>query len=161
MAPPMSPPPMSTQLTIAFCYDLKSDYLAQGFSIEECLEFDFEDTIDGVVGALEELGHVVVKVGNIWSLVKHLANDPKPAWDLVFNISEGMFGVGREAQVTGLLEAYRIPCTFADAATLAVCLDKGKTKMIVGAFGIPTAPYAIVSNTYEDENGTRVINYIS
>ena len=40
-----------------------------------------------------------------------------------------MFGVAREAQISGLLEAYQIPCTFSDAATLALCLDKGKTKV--------------------------------
>jgi D-alanine-D-alanine ligase len=40
-----------------------------------------------------------------------------------------MFGIGREAQITGLLEAYQIPCTFSDAATQALCLDKGRTKV--------------------------------
>jgi D-alanine-D-alanine ligase len=78
-------------LTIAFCYDLKSDYLAQGYTKEECLELDTEDTIDAVACALEELGNTVVRIGNIQSLIKHLANEQKPAWDLVFNIAEVFF----------------------------------------------------------------------
>lgn len=75
-------------LTIAFCYDLKSEYLSQGFSEEECLELDAEDTVDAITHALEELGHKVVKIGNLKSLIKHLASENKPQWDLVFNISE-------------------------------------------------------------------------
>ena len=74
--------------TIAFCYDLKSDYLAKGFSEEECFELDVEETIEAIIHTLEELGHKVVKIGDIKSLVRHLANDPQPSWDLVFNISE-------------------------------------------------------------------------
>ena len=75
-------------LTIALCYDLKTDYLSQGFTDEECLELDTQETIDAITNALEDLGHNVVKIGNIYSLVKHLANENKPAWDLVFNVSE-------------------------------------------------------------------------
>jgi D-alanine-D-alanine ligase len=78
-------------LTIAFCYDLKSEYLSKGFTKEECLELDTEETIDAVIRALEELGHKVVKVGNIKALVRLLANDEKPDWDLAFNISEVRF----------------------------------------------------------------------
>lgn len=48
---------------------------------------------------------------------------------MVFNFAEGLYGLAREAQVPALLEAYRVPFTFADAATLALCMDKGKTKV--------------------------------
>lgn len=75
-------------MLIGFCYDLKSDYLSQGYSNEECLELDSEETIDAITATLKELGHNVEKIGNIKSLVKRLANEDKPAWDLVFNVSE-------------------------------------------------------------------------
>lgn len=58
-----------------------------------------------------------------------MAKGEHEQWDLAFSISEGMHGVGREAQVPGLLEAYRIPHVLSDAATLTLCLDKGKTKV--------------------------------
>ena len=46
----------------------------------------------------------------IESLVGKLAAGEK--WDMVFNISEGMHGLGREAQIPALLDAYCIPYTF-------------------------------------------------
>lgn len=67
-------------------------------------------------------------------LVERLASGEHKEWDLVLNIAEGLHGLAREAQVPCLLEAYDIPFTFADAATTALCLDKGRTKVeiIVG-----------------------------
>ena len=51
-------------------------------------------------------------------------------WDVVFNFTEGPNGtMGRESQVPVLLEAYGIRATFSDSATLALCLDKAKTKV--------------------------------
>ena len=52
-----------------------------------------------------------------------------PYWDIVFNICEGLGDIGREAQVPALLEGWGIPFTFSDSATLALCLDKAKTKV--------------------------------
>ena len=65
-------------------------------------------------------------------------------WDLVFNICEGLHGIAREAQVPALLEAYSIPCTFADSASMAVCLHKGLTKTLVEKCGVPTPQFAVV-----------------
>jgi len=66
-------------------------------------------------------------------------------WDLVFNICEGLHGRAREAQVPALLDAYEIPSTFSDALILALSLDKGLTKTIVRAAGVPTPDFAVVS----------------
>jgi D-alanine-D-alanine ligase len=121
-------------------YDLRSDYLAEGYSLEETAEFDKPDTIEGIEHALQELGFQVERIGNAKALVQALANGRR--WDLVFNIAEGMFGVGREAVVPALLDTYQIPYTFSDPAVLTIALDKALTKSIVRDAGIATAPFA-------------------
>jgi len=68
------------------------------------------------------------------------------SWDMVFNICEGMYGMGREAQVPALLDAYQIPYTFSDPLTLSLTLHKGYTKQIIKDSGIPTAPFLIMNN---------------
>ena len=75
-------------------------------------------------------------------------------WDLVFNIAEGLTGVGREAQVPALLEAYGIPYTFSDTLVMALTLHKGMTKRVVRDCGVPTAPFAVVE-TMADLAGRR------
>jgi D-alanine-D-alanine ligase len=114
-------------LRIAFTYDCKAEWLALGYSAEQCAEFDTDETIEGIATSLRKLGSVEM-IGGLKSLTKVLANS-KPNWDIVFNICEGLGGIGREAQVPALLEGSGIPFTFSDSATLALCLDKAKTKV--------------------------------
>jgi D-alanine-D-alanine ligase len=129
-------------MRIGLTYDRRSDYLNEGFSLEETAEFDKEDTIEGLEGAISAHGHKVERIGHVRALVGRLAKGER--WDLVFNIAEGMRGIAREAQVPALLEAYDIPCTFADAAVLTLCLHKGYTKAALQAAGVATAPFAVV-----------------
>ncbi|KAF5012321.1 hypothetical protein FDECE_1630 [Fusarium decemcellulare] len=134
----------NTGLNVAFIYDPKAFYLDQGYSEVECADLADDVTIDGITSALERLGHRVVHVPGVKTLVKHLAQEDHKAWDVVFNYSEGLFGTARESQVPALLEAYQIPFTFSDAATLAMCIDKGKTKMLLDHYQLPTCPYVVV-----------------
>ncbi|KNG91642.1 D-alanine--D-alanine ligase [Aspergillus nomiae NRRL 13137] len=133
-----------TGLNIAFVYDPKDYYESIGFSKSECADLADDVTINGVASALESLGHRVVHVPGIKTLVKHLSAENHKQWDLVFNYSEGVFGSARESQVPALLEAYQIPFTFSDSATLATGIDKGKTKMLLEHYRIPTSPFVIV-----------------
>lgn len=136
-------------MNIGLTYDLRQDYLDMGYSQEDTAEFDKESTITGIEEALKELGHSTDRIGNIKNLVKSLAKGQR--WDMVFNITEGKFGLAREAQVPALLDAYEIPYVFSDAFTLAVTLDKGLTKTIVRNLGIPTADYFVLNNINELE----------
>jgi D-alanine-D-alanine ligase len=129
-------------MKVGMTYDLRADYLAEGYSEEETAEFDRPDTIDAIEQALVALGHSVVRIGNIKRLVARLAAGER--WDLVFNICEGLHGYGREAQVPALLEAYSIPCTFSDALTLSLSLHKGMTKHVIRGAGIATPDFAVV-----------------
>lgn len=129
-------------MKIGLTYDLRDDYLKQGYSFEETAEFDREDTILGIEDALKALGYETDRIGNVKALVERLASGQR--WDLVFNIAEGMTGLGREAQVPALLDAYNIPYTFSDPVVLAMTLDKGLTKAIIHQAGIATADFAVV-----------------
>jgi len=131
-------------MTIGITYDLRQDYLANGFSEEETAEFDRADTIDAIDGTLQELGHQTDRIGNIANLTKRLAAGDK--WDLVFNIAEGLRGYGREAQVPALLDAYDIPYTFSDPMVLSMTLHKGMAKRIARDAGIPTPDFRIIES---------------
>jgi D-alanine-D-alanine ligase len=129
-------------LRIGMTYDLREDYLAQGYGDEETAEFDHPETIRALADALEAAGHGVDRIGPLRSLVRRLANGE--SWDLVFNIAEGLHGFGREAQVPALLEAYGIPYTFSDALVMALTLHKGLTKHILRDRGIPTPAFVVI-----------------
>ncbi|OGR39269.1 MAG: D-alanine--D-alanine ligase [Desulfovibrionales bacterium GWA2_65_9] len=129
-------------MIVGLVYDLRSEYLAQGYSEEETAEFDKEDTIEALALALTSLDFAVERVGSAKSLVRALAEGRR--WDLVFNIAEGVFGLGREALVPALLDAYRIPYTFSDPLVMALCLDKAACKRFVRDLGLPTPDFALV-----------------
>jgi D-alanine-D-alanine ligase len=132
-------------MRIGLTYDLRSEYLAAGYTELETAEFDRGETIDAIESALIALNHRTDRIGNVRQLVGRLANGDR--WDLVFNICEGMFGVAREAQVPAVLDAFEVPYTFADPLVLSLSLHKGLTKAVVERAGIPTARYQIVSST--------------
>ena len=121
---------------IGITFDLREQYLKLRFSEEETAEFDKESTIDAIDSTLKDLGHTTERIGNIWDLTKKLSKGKK--WDLVFNIAEGLIGIGREAQVPAILDAHKIPYTFSDPLVLSLTLHKGMTKRILRDMGIPT-----------------------
>jgi D-alanine-D-alanine ligase len=131
-------------MNIGLTYDLRQDYLHQGFSEEETAEFDGLDTIHALSAALRTSGLQPVRVGNIRELTRRLAAGER--WDFVFNIAEGLHGMGREAQVPCLLDAYKIPYTFSDPLALTVTLHKATTKRILRDLGIPTPDFALVED---------------
>ena len=129
-------------LRIGLTYDHKEDYLAAGFSPEEVMEFDGEETIVGLERSLRELGHQVERIGRGVDLARRLASGER--WDLVFNIAEGVRGRSREAQVPAVCEMFEQPYTFSDPLTCAVTLDKPLAKRLVRDHGLPTPEFQIV-----------------
>ena len=130
-------------MKIGITYDLRDDYLKEGYTLEETAEFDRVDTIDAIDEAIRACGHETDRIGNAKQLVQRLARGER--WDLVFNIAEGLHGVGREALVPALLDSYEIPYTFSDPLVLALTLHKGMTKAVLRDAGVPTADFAVVS----------------
>jgi D-alanine-D-alanine ligase len=131
------------EITVGLTYDLRDDYLREGYSLEETAEFDKSDTIDAIETVILKNGLAVDRIGHVRALTRRLAAGDR--WDLVFNIAEGLYGFGREAQVPALLDAYQIPYTFSDALGQALTLHKGMTKHIVRDLGIPTPDFAVVA----------------
>ena len=132
-------------MTVGLTYDLRSEWLSQGYSELETAEFDREETVTAVESALRGEGFAAERIGSHWGLIDALAKGRR--WDLVFNFCEGMYGLGREALVPALLDAYRIPYTFSDPAVLAVSLHKGLTKRVVRDAGVPTPDFAVVESS--------------
>jgi D-alanine-D-alanine ligase len=130
-------------MIIGITYDLREDYLSMGFSEEDAAEFDTIGTIEGIEDALHKLGHQTERIGHLKSLMKALLAGRR--WDMVFNICEGFYGIGREAQVPALLDAFFIPYVFSNPLVLSLTLDKGMTKRVIRDAGIPTACFAVVA----------------
>ncbi len=131
-------------MRVGLTYDLRDAYLAQGYSEEETAEFDSAATIDGIAAALAGRRLAVDRIGHVRQLAARLVAGER--WDFVFNIAEGLHGVGREAQVPALLDAYDIAYTFSDPLVMALTLDKAMTKRVVRDAGLPTADFAVVAD---------------
>jgi len=108
---------------IGITYDLRDDYLADGYGEEETAEFDHPLTIVAIEETLQSLGYETDRIGHIRALARSLVAGER--WNLVFNIAEGLRGFGREAQVPALLDAWDIPYTFSDPLVLSLTLHKG------------------------------------
>lgn len=132
-------------MKIGLTYDLRSDYLREGYSLEETAEFDKESTIEGLEQAIQAEGHKTERIGNANSLMKQLQAGKK--WDLVFNIAEGLYGEGRESLVPALLDMYKIPYVFSGPVTLGISLNKAFAKQIVRDSGITTPDFVVISKT--------------
>jgi D-alanine-D-alanine ligase len=131
-------------VTVGLTYDLRSEWLSEGYSELETAEFDREETVAAVEEALRREGLLTDRIGSYRGLMAALSAGKR--WDLVFNFCEGMYGLGREALVPALLDAYRIPYTFSDPVVLAVSLHKGLTKRVLRDAGVPTPDFAVVES---------------
>jgi D-alanine-D-alanine ligase len=129
-------------MTVGLTYDLRADWLAEGYSELETAEFDGEETVSAIDAALRAEGCLTERIGSYRQLMASLSAGRR--WDLVFNFCEGMYGLGRESLVPALLDAWRIPYTFSDPAVLGVSLHKALAKRIVRDAGVPTPAFAVV-----------------
>jgi len=107
---------------------------------DEYAEWDSAETIDAVARALSRHGEVV-RLEATDDFPQRL-REARP--DIVFNIAEGLRGSNREAHVPAICEFYGIPYSGSDPFTLALCLDKARTKEILRAHGVPTADWWLV-----------------
>jgi D-alanine-D-alanine ligase len=139
--------------TVGLTYDLKTDYkFKEGDPADANAEFDHPSTIDVIAKAIERNGFRVEKIGNVGNLLERLGSLKV---DIVFNISEGMFGRNRESQVPVILEMAGIPFVGADALTLGLTLDKVMAKKIFIADKIPTPKFFEVSSPEQLANSNH------
>jgi len=114
-------------------------------------EWDDPDTIQAVADALAEQYQVSLINADLDAFEKLRALRP----DLVFNMSEGLFGASREAQIPALLEMLQLPYTGSDPLTLGLCLDKYRTKEILSYHGIATPAFALIEQATQLPAGLK------
>ena len=119
-------------------------------AVDVYAEWDEPATIDAVARALAPLG-AVVRLEADASFPERLRRE-RP--DIVFNIAEGLHGVNREAHVPAICEFFGIPYSGSDPFTLALCLDKARTKETLAYHGVPTAPFAVVREAEAVDSGS-------
>ncbi len=139
-------------MKVGLTYDLRDDYLAEGYTDEQVAEFDSPRTIEAIEQTLGALGYETERIGHAKRLAARLVLGER--WDLVFNIAEGLSGYGREALVPAMLDAYGIHYTFSDPLVLTLTLHKGMAKRVARDCGVPTPDFAVV----EDEAGIEAVN---
>jgi D-alanine-D-alanine ligase len=105
-------------------------------------DLDSRKTIDAISAALASGGHEAeffeANIRSPFNLVEKLeAYEP----DLCFNIAEGHFGDGREAQIPSILEMLGLPYTGSKVLSLALALDKPMTKRVLYYHGLPTPEF--------------------
>lgn len=105
-------------------------------------EYDSDETVEGISGALRAAGHEVIYLEADTSL---LDNIRQARVDLCFNIAEGIHGDSREAHVPALLEMLGVPYTGSKVMAQAISLDKAMTKRIWRDNGLPTAPFQVLT----------------
>ena len=105
-------------------------------------EWDDPDTIDAVAEALGRVGTVLRLEAD--EDFPFRLRDARP--DLVFNIAEGLSGPNREAHIPAICEFYGIPYTGSDPLTLALGLDKERSKEAMVARGVRTPPWSVLGN---------------
>ncbi|MFC1568781.1 D-alanine--D-alanine ligase [bacterium] len=103
-------------------------------------EGDSMNTIQTVMQTLRDLGHQVVGIeADQDAFLKLSTTCP----DLVVNMAEGLTGDFRESYIPMLCERLGLPYTGSDPLTLGICLNKMRTKEILGFNQIPTPAFQV------------------
>jgi D-alanine-D-alanine ligase len=130
-------------MKVGLTYDLRSWYTDRGYSMDETAEFDKQETIDALEKSLKLMGYETEPVGNSFQLIEALALGKR--WDLIFNISEGLYGDGRESVVPAILDQYKIPYVFSGPVIMGLSLNKHLAKLVVAASGVPVSPGKLIT----------------
>jgi D-alanine-D-alanine ligase len=134
-------------MKVGLTFDLRSWYIDRGYSMDETAEFDKQETVDAIEGALKLMGHQTEPIGNAFQLIEALAAGRK--WEIVFNIAEGLYGDGRESVVPAILDQYKIPYTFSGPVIMGLSLNKHLAKLVVAASGVPVSPGVLITEMAE------------
>ncbi|HMF56037.1 MAG TPA: hypothetical protein VK619_06735 [Pyrinomonadaceae bacterium] len=133
-------------MRIALLYNARPNGISSGVPDDAFEEYDSDETIACIAGAIRRMGVEVEPVVADRRLPWRLAEG---RYDFVFNIAEGEGRRCREAVPVAVCELLGIPFTGSDALTLAVTLDKSVARRIVS----PDVPVArgVLVETEADE----------
>jgi D-alanine-D-alanine ligase len=135
-------------MKIAFTFNQKKE--TDSGMPDEQAEFDAPETVNAIKDALESHGHEVVMIDADEHALSKLRDSGA---DLVFNIAEGIRGESRESQIPLFCEMLGIPYTGSGPLTLAITLDKARTKEILSYYNIPTPRFQVFRKHSEPLNG--------
>jgi len=128
-------------MRIALTYNLKQEVdPGTGLPADFFAECDDLETIEAVKEAILTEHEEVTMVEADDSAFERLKG-LKP--DIVFNMAEGVWGDSRESQIPAMLDMLRIPYTGSSPLTLALCLNKARTKEVLAYYGIPTPRFVL------------------
>jgi len=130
-------------MKVGLTYDLRSWYIDRGYSMDETVEFDKQETVDAIENSLRQMGHEPEPVGNTFQLIEALAAGKR--WDIVFNIAEGLYGDGRESVVPAILDQYKIPYVFSGPVIMGLSLNKHLAKLVAASAGVPVSPGCLIT----------------
>ncbi|MBM7117257.1 ATP-grasp domain-containing protein [Archangium primigenium] len=125
-------------MRIALTYNLKLS------DAEEEAEFDSQETVNTLAGAIERLGHRLERFEVSGPASRTVARLEAYSPDLIFNIAEGRRGRFREAFYPALFEELGFAYTGSDAYVLALTLDKHLTKLALAEHGVRTPGWQFV-----------------
>jgi len=125
--------------TVGLTYNLKKGIKSDVEDIEA--EYDSIDTVQAIKKALENLNCKVELLEADSDILKRI-HDMR--LDIVFNIAEGTYGRGREAQIPAILDFLKIPFTGSDETSLCISLDKALSKRILSTYGVKTPRYQLL-----------------
>ena len=130
-------------LKVGLTYNLKvKPDKEKGVPEDFYVEFDDEETVDSIGGALAKVGCDVAKIEADEDAYEKL-KQVKPRF--VFNIAEGLRGENRESQIPTMLEMLGIPYTGSGPLTLGICLNKALTHQLLHIDGVPSFPFQVFS----------------
>jgi D-alanine-D-alanine ligase len=123
------------------CNTLPPDYSRESGD-DTFAEFDAPSTIEAIRDALLnrcDKVEVIEADENAYEMLL------RGNFDFAFNIAEGIRGEAREAQIPAMLEMLGIPYSGSGVTTLAITLDKRRTKEVLVANGIRTPRFQLLS----------------
>jgi D-alanine-D-alanine ligase len=135
-------------MKVALIYNLIRPESLEGARLDHTAELDSEETIKALEEALTLCGHTPVLLEATENIFDTLRARRREI-DIVFNIAEGTHGESRESHIPCFLEMLGIPYTGSGPLTLALCLNKARTKEILLSYRIPTPNYQVF-HTPED-----------
>jgi len=129
-------------ITLVYNKPEPSRYQALG---EELAVTSVMDSVKAIQDVLIAAGHSVTLLGLESPLPRVKMALAQVKADLVFNLFEGFDGQPEtEWQLAEEIQSLDRPCTGASARTLALCLNKARTKQLLAARGIPTPPFQLL-----------------
>jgi D-alanine-D-alanine ligase len=124
-------------MNVALVFNLIREEMLADRELDVIAEYDSRETIDALGDAIRSGGHEVIPIEADENVFENLKKC-KDKIDIVFNVAEGMECECRESFVPMLCEMLDVPYSGSGPLTLAVCLDKIRTKQVVASNGIAT-----------------------